>query len=88
MKTNILVYFLSYLAHFFLEREMFQATAVEDIKTRFYLQRFFFSENRTVYEKMWKNILEPAGPQITIWRTRIACWITYLLTYSMEQGSS
>jgi hypothetical protein len=24
-----------------------------------------FSENRTVYEVMWKNILEPAGPQMT-----------------------
>jgi len=24
---------------------------------------------------MWKNILEPDKPQMTIWRVRIACWI-------------
>ena len=24
---------------------------------------------------MWKNIVEPARPQMTIWRMRIACWI-------------
>ena len=25
---------------------------------------------------MWKNIVEQGRPQITIWRMRIACWIT------------
>jgi hypothetical protein len=24
---------------------------------------------------MWKNIVEPDRPQMTIWRMRIACWI-------------
>jgi hypothetical protein len=24
---------------------------------------------------MWKNIVEQGGPQITIWRMYIACWI-------------
>ena len=24
---------------------------------------------------MWKNIVEPGRPQLTIWRMRIACWI-------------
>jgi len=33
---------------------------------------FFY---RAVYEIMWENILERGGPQMTIWRTRIACWI-------------
>jgi hypothetical protein len=33
------------------------------------------SENRAVYETMWKNIVEPGRPQMTIWRMRIACWI-------------
>ena len=36
---------------------------------------FFFLENRTVYEIMSKNIVEPGWPQTTIWRKRIACWI-------------
>jgi len=24
---------------------------------------------------MWKNAAEPDGPQMTVWRMRIACWI-------------
>jgi hypothetical protein len=24
---------------------------------------------------MWKNIVEPDRPQVTLWRMRIACWI-------------
>jgi len=24
---------------------------------------------------MWKIIVEPRGPQVTIWRMRIACWM-------------
>jgi len=35
----------------------------------------FFFENRTIHEKMWKNIVEPGRPQITVWRLRITCWI-------------
>jgi hypothetical protein len=34
------------------------------------------SENRAVYEIMWKNIVEPGRRQMTIWRMRIACWIS------------
>jgi len=30
-----------------------------------------FSENRAVYEIMWKNVVQPDSPQ-TIWRMRIA----------------
>ena len=36
---------------------------------------FIFFENRAVCEIMWKNILEQANTQMTIWRVRIACWI-------------
>jgi len=36
---------------------------------------FFFKENRAIYELMWKHIVEPGRPQMTIWRMRIACWI-------------
>jgi hypothetical protein len=46
---------------------------VKKIKTRF-LERFFLS--RAVYVIMWKNIVEPDRPQVTVWRTRMACWIT------------
>jgi len=33
-------------------------------------------ENRAVYEIMRKNIVELKRPQMTIWRMRIACWVT------------
>jgi len=35
----------------------------------------FFSENRAVYEIMWKNIVEPGRPQMAIRRMRITCRI-------------
>jgi len=35
----------------------------------------FFSKNLAFYEIMWKNIVQPDRPQMTIWRMRIACWI-------------
>jgi len=38
--------------------------------------QYLFPENREVYERMWKNIVERGRPQQTIWRMRIACWIT------------
>jgi len=50
MKTNI--HFLSYLAQFFLEREMYQTRVLEEIKTHFMFNKFFFLENRAVYEIM------------------------------------
>jgi len=25
---------------------------------------------------MWKNVIEPGRKQMTVWRMRIACWIT------------
>ena len=35
-----------------------------------------FPENSAVFELKWKNIVEWGRPQMTIWRTRIACWVT------------
>ena len=35
----------------------------------------FFSENRTVYEKISKSLVEPERPQIAIWR-RVAFYIS------------
>ena len=37
---------------------------------------FFFFENRAVDEIMLKNTEQPGRPNLTIWRIRIACWIT------------
>jgi hypothetical protein len=46
---------------------MFQTKVVEKIKTHILgLVRFFSLENRVVYEIMWKNVVQPDRPQITI----------------------
>ena len=53
------VHFLSYLAHFFSQREMFQTKAVEKIKTHILCSVTFFPpENRAVYEIMWEKYYE------------------------------
>jgi len=36
---------------------------------------YFFSEIRAFYETMWKEIVQPGRPQLTIWRMCIACWM-------------
>jgi len=83
MKTD--VHLWSYLAQFFSEWENFQTKVVEKIKTRilFSIPVPPHPENHAVYEVMWKNIVGPDRPQMSIWRMRISCWIakaTY--TYS------
>jgi hypothetical protein len=55
MKTN--THFLSYLAHLFLECEMFQTKDVEKTKTNI-LCYFFFENHAAVYGKMWENCVE------------------------------
>jgi hypothetical protein len=35
-----------------------------------------FLKNRAMNEIMCKNIVEPGGPHMAIWRMRIACWVT------------
>ena len=39
----------------------------------------FFFENRAVYEIMWIDMVE-----MTIWRMRIACWITKVTNIHSE----
>jgi hypothetical protein len=58
MKTNI--YFLPYLANFFLEWEKFQKNIVEKIKALFFVQLLFF-EKPAVYEIKWKNFVHRGG---------------------------
>jgi hypothetical protein len=58
----------------FFELEMFQKKLYRKSKHKFYVQKFFF-KNSTVYEIMWKNLVQPGKPHMTIWCMRIACWI-------------
>jgi hypothetical protein len=50
-------------------------TKSEKIKTHILSSVFFFPENRAVYEKKWKHIVERGRPQMKIWCMCIACWI-------------
>jgi hypothetical protein len=84
--------FLYRLAEF-LAWEIFQTQVVEKIETHFIFNNVF--RNRALREKMWKNIVEPDRPQMTIWRLHIACWIpkatdtlseyVILLTFRLQQ---
>jgi len=47
----------------------------EKIRTHFTFNNSLFFENRTFYEKIWKNIVQPDRQQTTIWRMPIAFWI-------------
>jgi hypothetical protein len=63
-----------YLAQFFLKREMFQQNHRENHNTLFCCITVF--KNRAVYEIIWKNNVDLDRPRMTIWRLRIACWLT------------
>jgi hypothetical protein len=53
---------------------MLQTKVVDKIRTHI-LCSVTFCENHAVYEIIWKHIVQPDRPQMTIWRIRIACWI-------------
>ena len=67
--------------------EMFQTKAVEKIRTRILFSIFFFFfENRTVYERMWKKY-HRAGQATegnVIRHKRFACWITLVTNTRLE----
>jgi hypothetical protein len=48
---------------------MFRTKIVEKSKSNLFLKKY------SVFEIMWKNIVQPGRPQMTIWCMRIACWI-------------
>jgi hypothetical protein len=58
---NTDVHFLSYLAHFFLESEMFQTKIVEKIKTQILCSVTFFFSKIVPLMIMCKNTVERAG---------------------------
>jgi hypothetical protein len=54
---------------------MFQTNDVEKIKTHILYSVTFFL-NRAVYEKIWKYSVERGRTRMTVWRMRIASWIS------------
>jgi hypothetical protein len=61
-------------SRFFFRMEMFRTKVAEKIK-RHILCSTTFSENRVVYEIMWKNMVDPSRPQMTIRPMRFVCRI-------------
>jgi hypothetical protein len=57
--------------HFLLRMRNFsEKSCTENQNTQFFVQKHF-TKNLTVYDIMWKNIVEWYRPQVTIWRLRI-----------------
>ena len=55
---------------------MFQTKVVDEIKRNILCSvTIFFFEKHAVYEIMWKNMVQPDKPHMTIWRMLIGCWI-------------
>jgi hypothetical protein len=71
MKTN--ARFWSYLAHFFLLRELFQTKCRENQDMHFIFKFLVRKSSR-----LWDNVQKycwAGWPHMTIWCMRIACWI-------------
>ena len=67
--------FLSHLAQFSLERNIFQTKVVENIETGVLYSVTFFRKSSSLWN-MWKNMVKPNNRlQMTIWCMPIACWI-------------
>ena len=66
MRLNIHLW--SCVANFFSEQEMFQKKCVEKIKPHILspIIFFFFPGNRTVYEIMWKNLVQTERKDLII----------------------
>ena len=62
---------------------MFQKICRENQNTHFMFSNFF-PENIVVCGIIWKNIVEPDRPQLTIWRMRFAYQITKAANTHLE----
>ena len=52
------------------EWEKFHTKVAQKIKTQFMFNNIFFPQNRTIYEIMWKNMVEPDSSRDNIIRRR------------------
>jgi hypothetical protein len=59
--------FLTICCYILLKMRNFSDKIAEKIKTHYILNNIFFFGNLAVYEIMWKNMLEPGRPQMTIY---------------------
>ena len=79
-------HFLSYLIQFYWEWETFQTKFLDKIKTHILRSVTFFPpQNCAVYEIMWKNIVEPDRPQMTIQYSACPLCAVYLRLQTHSQ---
>ena len=52
---------------------MFRGKVVAKIETNILRSKLFFPENRAVYEIVWKNMLQPDRPPMTLGPMRFSC---------------
>jgi hypothetical protein len=75
-------YFIIYFSFILRMRNVSDKLSAENQNIYFVFSKvFFFFEIRAAYEIMRKNTVERSRPQKTIWRMRIACWVSKA-TYS------
>jgi len=60
------VHLRSYLPEFFLEWEVFQKKSCRYNQNTHFMINNFFSENRSIYEIMWKNMVRKTDQQMAI----------------------
>jgi hypothetical protein len=72
LREDLRTFMIAFLLIFLRIRNISAKICIENQNT-FDFQLLFFSENRAVYEVMWKNIVQPDRPQMAIWRKRVAC---------------
>jgi hypothetical protein len=54
---------------------MFLTKVIEKMNMYILFSVTFFFENGAVYEKMWKNVVEPDNPQMTHWGMLMSRWL-------------
>jgi hypothetical protein len=77
MKTDVRTCMLS--RAFILKMRYASDSSCTENQNTFYVQKLF-SENHTVYEILWENIVEQVRTQMIIRCMRIACWIFKVIT--------
>jgi len=68
-------HFWSYLARFFLEWDKFQNRRENQNTILRSITIFLFRKLYRLWDNVGKKIVQPSGPQMTIRRILIACWI-------------
>ena len=73
MKTNIYIYDHTSLIVLRMRNVSSKSSRGNRKETRYFQKHLF--RRLCLYEIMWKNLVEPGRPQMTIWRMRITCCI-------------